>query len=311
METEIIQNLLKDSSFKGITMHRVNYNGKRAYIRPEPFKVYSGLTGAIESATFRGDMDSRRITKWREAQIEQFGSVEKHSQHMDAMADFGTYLHMALVEIWNKKEYTFDQDAAREWFMQSDKENGIEHNELSMNMRVFEHHKAVCSLMQFVHDEVSEIIAIETMACSDQYSIATPCDIIYKDKKGIVCNVNMKTSNQIGEHHKNQVSIEKFLWNTTYPELQVQKTGVWRGKDWMLAKGVPTYELVFVPDDAERTNMILRKFDCVLSDPSASYDNFKRETRVFTGTIALGEKPNIAVKTIEQAFMESQEITVQ
>lgn len=309
MENEIIKNLLTSSPFYGVTMHRVNYNGKRCYILPEPFGVYSGLTSALEASTFRGDMDSRRITKWREAQIEQFGSVEKHSQHMDAMADFGTYLHMALVEIWNTQKFEFNHDKAREWFMESDKENGIEHNELSMNMRIFEHHKAVCSLMQFVHDEISEILAIECMAYSDEYQIATPLDIIYKDKKGVVCNVNMKTSNQIGNHHKTQASIEKFMWNATYPNLQIEKTGIMRGKDWMITK-VPTYELVFVNDYDERLKNALRKMECVLSDPDSSYANFKKETRVFTGTIKLGEAPKISIKTLQEAFEESMVETI-
>lgn len=309
IETELIQNLLKDSSFKGIVLHRAQFQGRRCYINPDPFKVYSGLTSAMEAATFKGNMEAKRLDSWRLDQVAQMASVEKHEQHMDAMATFGTKTHEALVDIWRTKEFVFDQEAAREYFMESDKKSGIPHNEGTVTKRVFAFHKAICSLMQFVYDEVSEIIAIETMACSDQYSISTPCDVIYRDKKGVLCNVNIKTSNQIGEHHRNQVALEKWLWNTTYENDQVQKTGVLRFKDWLITK-VPTYELEFVKDDAERVNNWLRKFDCVLAEESSTYANFNKQTRIFEGKIKLGEAPKIVTKTIEQAFMESQEITV-
>ena len=160
--------------------------------------------------------------------------------------------------------------------------------------------------MQFVYDEVSEIIAIETMACSNEYKIATPLDVVYRDKKGVLCNVNIKTSSQIGNHHRNQVSFEKYMWNLTYPEMQIEKTGIIRPKDWKIDK-VPTYELEFVKDDAERVASLCEKFGCVLRDPDASYDAFRRETRVFTGEIELGGKPQIAIKTLQEAFEESME----
>lgn len=300
MNIELIENLVK-SSFNGIKMYRFNHNGKRGYLTQDPFRPYSGLTGALEAATFKGDVSSKRIAKWRDAQIEQFGSVSKHEAHMDSMADYGTFAHSAIVSIWENKEYDFDKDNAREYFMERDKINGVPHNEISVQMRVFEAHKAVCSIMQFIHDEVSDLIAVETMCKSDELSIATPIDMVIKTKKGEIATINLKTSSQIGDHHRNQVSVEMAMWNATYPDFQAVKTGVLRPKDWNLSK-TPTYELEYVKDAGERASRWRTKLMMCLTDPDASYMNFKSDTKSFTGIVKIGHNPIIAVKSMEEIF---------
>lgn len=308
MNVELIQNLLKGSVFKGENVKRINYLGRRAYVAETPFRVYSGLTSAMDSATFKGDMSARRLSTWKESMIEKFASIEKFDQFMDATADAGTALHEALVDIWNDQMYEFNEEKAREMFMESDKKIGIEHDESLIRQRVLTYHKNVASLMQFVHDEMSDIIAIEVCAYSDEYKICTPLDIVYKDKKGVMCAVNMKTSKQISDHQIDQVSFEKYLWNTCYPDYKVEKTGVFRPQDWRLKKGVPTYELKFVSDADERVDLMQKRFKACMADPNSTYANFDKTDTYFTGKIKLGEAPKIVTKTIEQAFVESQQV---
>jgi len=305
MNVELIQNLLINSGFKGVTMHRANFLGRRCYIKPEPFKVYSGLTGALEASTFKGDILARRLISWREMQVQTFGTVDKADANLSSMGDFGTYLHEALVEIWQTQSYDFEAEKAREFFMESDKKLGIPHNEAVVTQKVFEVHKGIAALMQFVYDEISDILAIETMCYSDEYSIATPVDLVGVMKDGKKVALNMKTSKQISDHQLNQTAIEAWMWNQTYENNKVEYTGVWRAKDWTITKK-PTYEVKLMNGDEVNTKLkvILPKLRACLADPESTYASFDREVRIFTGKIKLGEAPKIVTKTIEQAFEE-------
>lgn len=307
INVELIQNLLINSGFKGETMHRANFVGRRCYIRPEPFKVYSGLTGALEASTFKGDIAARRLTSWREMQVQTFGTVDKADANLNAMADYGTFLHEALVEIWRDQMYEFNAEKAREYFMESDKKLGIPHNESVVTQKVFEVHKGIAALMQFVYDEITDIVAIETMCYSDDYSIATPVDLVGVLKDGKKVALNMKTSKQISDHQLNQTAVEAWMWNQTYENHKVDYTGVWRPKDWVITKK-PTYEVKLMDGNEinERLKIVLPKLKACLADPDSTYAKFDREVRIFTGTIKLGEAPKIVTKTIQQAFEESQ-----
>jgi hypothetical protein len=270
--------------------------------------VFSGVTGALEASTFKGDIAARRLTSWREMQVQTFGTVEKADAALDAMADFGTYMHEALVEIWQTQMYDFNSEKTREWFMESDKKLGIPHNEAVVTQKVFEAHKAIAALMQFCYDEVADITAIETMCYSEHYKIATPVDLVGVLKDGKKVSLNMKTSKQISDHQLDQASMEAMMWNSTYPDHQVDYTGIWRPKDWNISKK-PTYEfkLLGSKEIGERLAMILPRLTACMANPDSTYANFDREVRIFTGKIKLGEAPQIVTKTIKQAFIESQE----
>lgn len=313
INVELIQNLLSNPKFRGNLMYRANFNSRRCYIQPEPFEVFSGLTSAISASTFKGEMGEKRLDSWRQKQVEIFGSVEKADANLDSLADFGTKLHSAIVEIWENQSYDFSADKAREMFMESDKALGIPHHEGVISQKVLEFHKGVASMMQFFYDEVSDVLAVETMATYPSLRLATPIDLICTLKNGKRVALNIKTSSAINEHHLNQAAMEYVMWNHSYGEdYPVEASGIIRPKSWKIDK-TPTYDLKLMkPDECmERATKVKAKMMACMMDEDSTYANFNKQTRIFTGKIKLGEAPKIVTKTIEEAFIESQmEITV-
>lgn len=293
-------------------MHRANFNGRRCYILPEPFEVFSGLTSAIAASTFKGDVNEKRLDSWRLMQVQTFGTVEKADSNLDSLAAFGSAVHEAIVEIWQEQSYDFNAEKMREYFIESDKKLNIPHNEGVVNQKVYEFHKSVASLMQFLYDEVSDVLAVECMTMLPQYRISTPVDLVCTLKNGKRVSLNIKTSSAINDHHLNQAAMEYEMWNHTYPEHAVEMSGIIRPKDWRIDKGVPTYDLKLMkPDECrERAAKVQSKMMACMQDEDATYANFNKQTRIFTGKIKLGEAPKIVTKTIEEAFIESQAITV-
>lgn len=150
------------------------------------------------------------------------------------------------------------------------------------------------------------------MAFSDELSLATPCDLIcrVKEKKGEkVVSLNIKTSEQFGLHHYEQVAVEMHLWNNTYPDFQVDATGLLRPKDWNLKKGVPTYEYVLLDADEQKSifESARKRLLLCLADPESTYLNFATELPVFSGLTKAGEAPKIVNKTLEEIYNEYSE----
>lgn len=304
-----IRNLIT-SPIETIVMTRINFNHKRLYVQGKPFQVYSGLTGALEAVKFKGNIESKRVSKWRDKMIDHLGGVQEQKDYLNSMADFGTIVHEAIVRIWKNGSLNWDEEREYAWqyFTESAKQNNIIPNEVVTRQQVFEYCKNAASLMMFIHNEVEELYAVEAMAKTDIYRIATPIDLVVKLKDKRVVTINIKTSSQIGSGHKEQVAVEKYLWNQTYYDVQAHSTGILRPKDWLLKKGVPTYEFVtLTPDEEEKyLQNTLARFDIALNDPDSTYLNFPAETVVFTGETKLGENPTMEVKTLEQLYKESQ-----
>lgn len=309
METELIKNLIT-SPIQTIVMNRISYMNRRCYVWTdtdemgvETNKVYSGLTGAMSASSFKGDINNVRLSKWRDKMIGQLGGLEQQSQYLDSMADFGTLVHTALVTIWESKSFDYDLQGefAREYFIGSAKKLGIAVNEDVLNSQVFDYLKAVSSLMQWIYDEVTDIVAVESMAICENLKIATPLDIVCKLKNSNdLVSINMKTSSQISDEHIKQASMEMMMWNETYPNYQVAKTGIWRPKDWMEKKGVPTYEtkIISLADAKNHYLAVSKRMEIALNDPDVSYANFNLTKKMFTGKVPLGTAPKIEYQSI-------------
>lgn len=312
-EKEKIHNLISTDKFVDIKMERIRFIEKRLYAVRDPFKVYSGLTGALDAATFKGNRGAKRLGKWRDKMRAELG-VEGQESYLQAMAGFGTLTHECLVRIKNNGylDWQEEQEYAQQFFENSAKKNGITPNFNVIRSQVFEYSKAAASLLQFVYDNVIEIYAIETMAKSDELQIATPIDLVckVKEKKGerIVC-LNIKTSEQFGAHHWEQVAVEMYLWNNTYPDFQVGATGLLRPKDWNQKKGVPTYEyeLMETADRLDTLGKAYQRLKFCLADSECTYMNFPTELPSFSGITKAGDAPKIITKTLEEIYNEYQE----
>lgn len=302
MEKEKIENLIK-SQIPTIVMFRLNVFGKRVYCSANPFKVYSGLTGALSCVTFKGNQEAKRVSKWRDKMIEHLGGQEVQQSYLQTMADFGTLVHQCIVRAWNngKLYWEFEQENAANYFRESAITNKIEVNEIVVKQQVFEYCKNAAALMAFLHAEVSELYAVEAMAKSDQLEIATPIDLFVKLKSGKTATINIKTSSQIGNGHREQVAVEKYLWNETYGNADC--TAILRPKDWNLKK-VPTYEFEILDKDEEKryADSAIKRLLIAKDDADNTYLNYPKESMIFTGSTKLGDAPKIEIKTLEQLF---------
>ena len=306
-EHEKIKNLIQTDKFKDISMERLKFLDKRVYVTTKPFAVYSGLTSALESATFKGNKGAKRLGKWRDKMRAELG-VEGQEAYLNTMADFGTLCHEALVRIKQNGglDWKEEKEYAHQFFIESAKANGINPNFNVIRSQVYEYCKTASALLQFVYDNVIEIYGIETMAKCDQLMIGTPIDIICKvryKKQEVTTTINLKTSEQFSSHHWEQVAIERYLWNATYPDFQAEKTGLLRGKDWNVKK-VPTYEFELM-DEIEEMKVrddACKRLELCLNNPECTYMNFPTELPSFDGITKAGEAPVIITETFEQIY---------
>lgn len=305
---EEVKNLIQ-SPVPTIVMTRINYFHKRLYVLDDPFQVYSGLTGALDAVKFKGNQEVKRISKWRDKMIDHLGGVQEQRDYLNTMADFGTIVHEAIVRMWTNGllKWEDEQEYARNYFRESALANNIQPNDVVIRQQVFEYCKNAASLMMFLHEQVDELYAVESMAKSDDILIATPIDMVVKLKDKRVVTINVKTSGQITNSQREQVAVEKFLWNETY-DLKAHTTGILRPKDWMLKKGVPTYEFETLKTDEENRYLtsVYARLKIAMADAESTYINFPKETVVFTGETKIGENPTMESKTLEQLYKESQ-----
>lgn len=309
IKKEKINNLLTTNAIATVMMSRINYRNHRLYVTEKPFGIYSGLTGALSCATFKGNEDSKRIVKWRDKMINHLGSIEKQESFLQSMADFGTLTHECIVKVWEKKEidWVTEKEMARSFFENSAKNNNIDINESVLEAQITDYCKSVSSLMQFLYDMVDEIYSVEGMCKCDELMIATPVDIVCKLKSGKVATLNIKTSSQISHHQKEQVAMEMYLWNKTYENCKADVTGIIRPKDWMIKKGNPTYEFVLLTDEEQYNLVSQAKTRLLLSknDETSTYLNYPKESHVFKGITKLGEKPIIECLSLEELLTKT------
>jgi hypothetical protein len=302
---EKIENLLKIGDYN--KMFRVNYNGFRIYIQENPFAYYSGLTGALSSATFKGDPDYRRIKGWREGMIDSFGS-KNANDFLEMTADFGTLLHMATITIKEKGciNWNEEKDKAFEYFVNCYREKFLEPDLKVIKKQTYEYQKHVASLLQFCYERVQEIYAVETPAKWESLKIATPIDIYCscrQTEKGVFANttINLKTSSQISKSQMEQVACEMHMWNETYGEGSADFTSILRTKDWTEGK-TPTYEYKYInSEDAEKLVFLCsqRLKLCLESDANYLQSPINKE---FSGVTKIGEQPVIISKTLEEEW---------
>lgn len=312
-DIEKIENLLKIGSYN--KMYRINFNGQRIYVQEEPFAHYSGLTGALSAATFKGDQDAKRLTSWRNSMIDSFG--EANTENYVAMtADFGTLLHMAMVTIKDKGLIKWDEerDKAYDYFVNCYKVKSLDPDLKTIKKIVYEYQKHVASLLQWVYERVQEIYAIEVPVKWESLKIATPIDIFCscrQTEKGPFANttVNIKTSSQISNHQLEQISCEMHMWNQTYggelplndTKKNAEFTGIIRTKDWNESKS-PTYEYKYLTLDQAKIYWEAAKARLQLClNSSASYFP-SPVNRSFKGETKIGEIPVIESTTLKEEW---------
>lgn len=304
-DVEKIIDLTGSNQFK--KLFRINYGGYRLYVNPDPFNYYSGLTGALSKATFQGDPAQQRLKGWRESMIDQFGQ-RNATEYVQMTADFGTLLHQALVTIKEKEviDWAEETDKANEYFHELFAKTESD-SAYVIRKTTYEYLKHVASMMQFIHERVEKIYAIEVPVIWDELKIATPIDLVClcrQTPKGEYSNtvINVKTSKQITPHHMEQVSCELTMWNQTY-DIECEHAGIMRTKDWTEGKA-PTYDYKYlhIADALDKSGQAFQRLNlCLQSD--ASYFPSPQNKR-FEGTTKVGEQPVITVKNLSEDWAE-------
>lgn len=293
-----------------LRLFRINFNGQRLYINHDPFTYYSGLTGALEAATFKGDNGERSLKTWREKLIE-FYSRREVNHFVETTAEFGTLVHEALLFIKEngKIDWSYEADKAEAMFEDQLMKMSIFPDPKFIRDSVFEYCKHVASMLQFVHERVEEIYAIECPVISQGLKIATPVDLVCKCRqtpKGTAEKtvINVKTSNQITPHHLEQVACELVFWNETFPGELCEYSAILRTKEWRDGKA-PTFDYKYqdIGQSIELHENASQRLKLCLQHPDSSY--YPEPTyRRFTGETNLGEAPEIQVISLQEEWGE-------
>lgn len=293
-----------------LKLFRIDFNGLRLYINPEPFEYYSGLTGALSSATFKGDPAERRLKSWRESMIDSYGKDNAYN-YVESTAEFGTLLHTALVTIKETGKIIWNEERDRAEAVFTDlylKQQQVPNLSVIQKM-VYEYQKHVASLMQFIHERVQGIHAIETPAIWSDLKIATPIDLVcscrqtpkgdFKDT-----TINIKTSSQITPHHLDQASCEMVMWNDTYAENALcEYTGILRTKNWTEGK-TPTFDYKYLDANEafSRVGPIQERLKLCLESEASYYP--EPTYKKFTGETMAGNAPIIEIITLKKEWAE-------
>lgn len=296
--SEKIANLIK--GYNTIVMYRADIGYQRVYYTKEPFVMYSGLTGAQEAVTFKGNAENRRLNGWRDEFIDTHGR-KAMEDYVDATADFGTLVHQSLVSIHQNQfiDWEQEQQLARAYFVHNCLKMNIIANSSVIDKQVFEYCKAVAAIFQFICDNVVEWYAVEGMCYTDEYKVATPIDLVCKLKDGLVYTINLKTSGQLTNKHREQVLMEQWMWNETYKDLQADRTALLRPKAWNEKKGIPTYEFEVVTNDIEDEDScgmlddFKARLKIALKRSENTYIRWPKTQMVFDGFTRVGEKPTM------------------
>lgn len=299
-EVEKVKDLTGKSD---LVLYRINYRGRRIYIRPDPFAYYSGLTGAIEASTFRGDPGYKQIDRWRNRMIDMYNKRETDA-YVQTTAEFGTLVHESLVYIkeHGKIDWGLERDKAEAMFTDQLMKVNLIPDPKFISDAVFEYQKHVASVMAFIDERVEEIYHIEVPAIWEDVKIATPIDLVCKCRqtpkgKAEDTVINVKTSSQITDHHIEQVAAEMHIWSLS--NVPVSYSAILRTKDW---KSKPTYgyKSLYFEDVAHIIHLLYDRMEICLNTkasyyPDPVYPSFVGETKV-------GETPQIINKNLEEEW---------
>lgn len=199
---------------------RVEIGAGRHY-RNEAGQTFKSITTFLDAVM----PPNKFLQKWRESKIEELGSVEKTYEFVQATADFGTALHIAVADYcrnglvdWAQ----FEEFSVAYFIGMGLKDHTLyaAHEELT---------KDFASMMAFIHEYEVRILAVEIpVFSSDGY--ATLVDLVvemnalkYTEKtekekrQRIVAGINLKSGKKgFFETHLFQLIGERRAFNETY-----------------------------------------------------------------------------------------------
>jgi hypothetical protein len=283
---------------------RVDVGAGRHY-RNEAGKTFKSITTFLDAVM----PVNRHLQKWREAKIEELGSVAAAREFVDATADYGTALHIAVAEFCRNGRVSWAD--FNEWaFMQI--ASSVKLSGHALHAAVEELTRDFAAIVRFLHDYECKVIAVELPVFS-RHGFATLVDLVvemndkrYTEKtptekrRRIVAAGNLKSGKKgFYEAHVFQLCGERMALNETYARaLGTSVTEVFNiaPTDW---RTEPDYKLKMQTaaiDEggiSEQFDMLvdLAKARGVLGEP-------KKTFTVFEGVTEYGQDPAQNMKNL-------------
>jgi len=288
----------KTAKIQGEKIFRVEIGGLRHY-RRESGRVYKSLTTFLDSVM----PANRFLQQWKEKMAVELGGAEHANDYVQATANYGTGLHIAVAEYC--RNGGVDWGEFENWAFQYLDSVGFKNGTLqSAHAELV---KDFASMLQFFYDYRVEVIAVEIPVWLD-CGIATLIDLVVEmdeknytektpieNRKRTKSIINLKSGKKgFFETHVFQLEGERRMFNETYGNLIGEIKSVFNlaPNDW---KGKPTYKL---KDQTEEADEISEQFGMyvqigksrgVLSTPTKKFT-------IFTGKTGYGENPSDAMK---------------
>lgn len=282
----------KTKQLRGQKIYRVNIGVGRHY-RLESGDTFKSLTTFLDAVMPK----NKFLDKWRNNLIEELGSVEKVDEFVDATADYGTALHIAVADYCRNSGVNWAEfdSWAFNYLIGMGLTNTVSqaHAELT---------KDFASLLQFFHDYRVDVIAVEIPVWIKD-GVATLIDLVVEmdaknyektpieKRERITSIINLKSGKKgFFETHVFQLYGEWQMFDNVYGN-QVSVTKVFNlaPSDW---KTKPSYKLKdqtteITSNNVDQQFQLLLKLGAlrgVLSAPS-------KEFTVFLGNTKFGESP--------------------
>lgn len=272
-------------------MYRVEIGVGRHY-RLEDGRTFKSITTFLDAVM----PPNRILTNWRDNKIEELGSVDKMVEFVQATADFGTALHVAVADFCRNGFVDWVEFEA--WA--TDYIIGMKMTGKTSRSALSELTKDFASLIQFIAEYEVKILAVEIPVwSSDGY--ATLIDLVcemnaknYTDKtppekrQRIVCGINLKSGKKgFHDSHVFQLVGERAAFNETYSEtagFKLEHMANLAPKNW--TGETPTFNFKLQTDYINDGNFQQRfdnfvntgKLEGVLGKPSKNFTIFEGRT---------------------------------
>jgi len=305
---ETLHALFQDSEFglqtakiTGEKIYRQEIAGMRHY-RRESGRVYKSLTTFLSAVM----PQNKFLQSWREEKAAEFGSRQAAAEYVQATADYGTILHIAVAEFC--RTGVVDWSEFDGWVLRELQEMGLKNGTLSAAHG--EITKDFASIVQFFHEYQVKVIAVELPVWSDE-GVATLIDLVvemnaknYKatepDKRQrIKAIINLKSGKKgFFEEHIFQLEGERRMFNETFSAAvgyEIEKVFNLAPNDWRTS---PTFDL---KDQTAKADAIADEYTLLLqlAKKRGLLSTPTRQFVVFNGETKYGESPDAAIRVME------------
>jgi hypothetical protein len=298
-------------------VYRIKVGGGRIYYTLDALQnptFYISLTTLTKHTL----PTSEHLIKW----IAETGYYES-KRYMNERANYGTMMHIAIGQFLINKVWSFEN--TEDVILGNIKEGAIdevEPDEYTDNLN-----RDIAAFAQFCVEHKVRPYAIELVLVS-QTGFATLIDLVCRmtvEEKGyfgdvyksgvqkgkpkeskrdkeITALINFKSGKKgFYEENEIQLELEKKLFEENYSAIRIDKIFNWSPKDW---NNSPTYNL------KDQSNSVNReKADALLAIAAIELMKKTPIQRKLTGTLVLGETPQIKDKTIydivKERYLES------